>query len=125
VATHPCLIYSSVQGDERWHFTGNTAAGADAEREQSIPVHGPLRTNNLSVVLQAALAGMGLAILPWYVAHDAVRAGRVTPLLTDHALPVQEMHAVFPSPKLVPSKVSSFIDFLQAQFTPEWWKRAA
>ena len=130
VAAHPCLIYSSVQGDERWHFTGGTGTtgasdGHDAPREQSVAVHGPLRTNNLSVVLEAVLGGMGLAILPWYVAHQAVRAGRVTPLLADHALPVQEMHAVFPSPKLVPSKVASFIDFLQGQFTPEWWKGAA
>jgi DNA-binding transcriptional LysR family regulator len=121
VAKHPCLIYSSVQGDERWHFTG----GKKTEREQSVPVRGPLRTNNLSVVLEAAIGGMGLAILPWYVAHGAVSAGTVTPLLTEHALPLQEMHAVFPSPKLVPSKVTSFIDHLQQQFTPEWWKRAA
>ena len=119
VATHPCLIYSSVQGDERWVFSG----GPDgAQRDQAVPVRGPLRTNNLSVVLEAALDHRGLAILPWYVAHGAVRTGAVVPLLTDYALPVQEMHAVFPSPKLVPSKVSSFIGFLQERFTPEWWR---
>jgi len=124
VARHACLIYSSVQGDERWQFTGG--AGLDAGgREESVPVHGPLRTNNLSVLLEAACDGLGLAILPWYVAHEAVRAGQVTPLLTDFALPTQEMHAVFPSPKLLPSKVSSFIGFLQEQFTPEWWRREA
>ena len=114
-AAHPCLIYSTVQGDERWHFT----VGG---QEQSVPVRGPLRTNNLSVLLEAARQGMGLAVLPWYVAHAAVRAGEVVPLLTEFALPVQEMHAVYPSPKLLPSKVSSFIGFLQEQFTAEWWK---
>ena len=119
VAQHPCLIYSSVQGDERWQFTGGAGL---AGREEAVPVHGPLRTNNLSVILEAAQEGMGLAILPWYVAHGAVSAGRVTPLLTGFALPVQEMHAVFPSPKLVPSKVSSFIGYLQEQFSAEWWK---
>jgi len=116
VARHPCLIYSSVQGDERWQFT------ADG-REEAVPVHGPLRSNNLSVVLEAAQHGMGLAILPWYVAHAAVQAKRVVPLLTEFALPVQEMHAVFPSPKLVPSKVTSFISFLQERFGSEWWTR--
>jgi len=121
VAQHPCLIYSSVQGDERWQFSG----GADQKkrgREESVPVHGPLRTNNLSVVLEAAQNGMGLAILPWYVAFQAVQAQRIVPLLTEFALPVQEIHAVFPSPKLVPSKVTSFISFLQERFTAEWWK---
>jgi DNA-binding transcriptional LysR family regulator len=126
VAAHPCLIYSSVQGDERWHFIGSAdAAGRKhAGREELIPVRGPLRTNNLSVVLEAAIGGMGLAILPWYVAYGAVSAGKVTPLLTAFALPVQEMHAVFPSPKLVPSKVVSFITFLQESLGEEWWKRA-
>lgn len=119
VALHPCLVYSSVQGDERWRFTG---AAERPGHEDAVPVRGPLRTNNLSVVLEAAQSGLGLAILPWYVAQGAVNEGRITPLLTDFGLPVQEMHAVFPSPKLVPSKVSSFNDFLQEEFTPAWWK---
>ncbi len=118
IAQHPCLIYSTVQGDERWHFTGGG-------REHSVPVRGPLRTNNLSVLLEAARDGMGLAVLPWYVAHGSVQRGEVVPLLTDYALPVQEMHAVFPSPKLLPSKVSSFIGHLQASFAADWWTRAA
>lgn len=118
VADHPCLIYSTVQGDERWHFTG-------AGQEASVPVRGPLRSNNLSVLLQAAREGMGLAILPCYVAHESMRTQKIVPLLTDQVLPVQEMHAVFPSPKLVPSKVSSFIAFLQAQFSGEWWNKTA
>jgi len=117
VAQHPCLIYSTVQGDERWHFTGGG-------REHSVPVRGPLRTNNLSVLLEATRDSMGLAILPWYVAHGSVQRGEVVPLLTDFALPVQEMHAVFPSPKLVPSKVSSFIGYLQEQFVADWWARS-
>ena len=136
LAGHRCLVYSSVQGDDRWQFagpgeraigdaSGEASGGASASAKalpESVRVQGPLRSNNLSAVLDAARAGMGLAILPWYVAHDAVAAGSVLPLLTDHALPVQEMHAVFPSPKLIPSKVSSFIGFLQERFTPQWWQ---
>ena len=121
VGKHPCLVYSSVQGDERWQFSGG-AGPKGGGRAESVPVHGPLRTNNLSVVLDAAQNGLGLAILPWYVAYGAVQAGKVKPLLTEFALPVQEMHAVFPSPKLVPSKVTTFISFLQEHFTAEWWK---
>ena len=121
VARHTCLIYSSVQGDDRWHFSGGPA---EAAREASVPVRGPLRSNNLSVVLAGAQAGMGLAILPRYVAHRATVDGRVVELLADHVLPAQEMHAVFPSPKLVPSKVTSFISHLQEQFTARWWEVA-
>lgn len=118
LAAHDCLIYSSVQGDARWLFHG--ASGED----ESVPVKGPLRSNNLSAVLAACEAGFGLAVLPWYVARDSVAAGRVVPLLEGHALPSQEMHAVFPSPKLVPQKVKSFIAWLQAQLQDGWWQRA-
>jgi DNA-binding transcriptional LysR family regulator len=115
---HACLIYSSVQGDDRWSFTGPT--GEDV----SVAVSGPLRSNNLSAVLSAARAAMGLAVLPWYVARESVADGAVVPVLTDHVLPAQDVNAVFPSPKLVPSKVTSFIDFLQQALAGDWWRQA-
>lgn len=119
LSRHECLIYSSVQGDDRWSFTGPT--GEDV----SVPVRGPLRSNNLSALLGAARAGMGLAVLPWYVARSSLADGAVVQVMGDHALPAQEMHAVFPSPKRVPSKVTSFIDFLRDALQADWWRRAA
>jgi len=107
-----------VQGDDRWNLT------APSGEEISVPVKGPLRSNNLSAVLAAARAGMGLAILPWYVARESVAEKVVQPVLVDHVVPAQEMHAVFPSPKLVPSKVTSFIAFLQEALSGEWWRAA-
>jgi DNA-binding transcriptional LysR family regulator len=117
LATHACLIYSSVQGDDRWQFSGPTG------EELSVPVSGPLRSNNLSAVLAACRAGMGLAVLPWYVARESVTDGSIVPVLEGHTLPSQELHAVFPSPKLVPGKVRSFIDYLKEQLDGEWWHR--
>ena len=112
---HACLVYSSVQGDDRWSLT--TPDG----REVSVPVQGALRSNNLSALLAAARAGMGLAVLPWYVAHPSVAVGMVQPVMADHGLPAQEVHAVFPSPKFVPSKVTSFIAYLQQALDGAWW----
>jgi DNA-binding transcriptional LysR family regulator len=118
LSKHACLVYSSVQGDDRWTLT--TPAGD----EVSVPVRGPLRSNNLSVVLAAARDGLGLAVLPWYVARESVAEGVVQPVLTDHGLPAQEVHAVFPSPRMVPTKVTSFIAFLEQALAGEWWRHA-
>lgn len=115
LAGHAALVYSSVQGDDRWHFTH--AAG----QTEAVAVTGPLRSNNLSALLAAARGGLGVAVLPWYVAHDSVLQGAVLPLLERWALPVQEVHAVFPSPKLLPSKVKRFCDFLAPRFAQGWW----
>jgi DNA-binding transcriptional LysR family regulator len=115
LAEHEALIYSSVQGDERWHFTGPGGVTV------SVPVQGPLRSNNLSVLLAAARAGLGVAALPWYVAHDSVRDGVLQPLLTAWTLPSQEIHAVYTSPRLVPTKVLGFVDHLRHRFDGAWW----
>ena len=116
LAGHACLVYSSVQGDDRWQFTDPSG------ERQSILVQGPLRSNNLSAVLAAARAGHGLAALPWYVARESLADGSIRPVLERYTLPVQELHAVYPSPKLVPSKVAAFIAFLQQALVDRWWE---
>ncbi len=115
LSAHDALIYSSVQGDERWHFGGPDG------RSHAVAVKGPLRSNNLSALFAAVRSGLGLAALPWYVAHDAVRDGVLRPLLTQWTLPAQEIHAVFSSPRLVPTKVLGFVDYLLPHFDGDWW----
>ncbi|WP_077033996.1 LysR family transcriptional regulator [Pelomonas sp. KK5] len=114
LSRHAALIYSTVQGDERWRFVGNG-------QTVQVPVQGPLRSNNLSALLAAARAGLGVAVLPWYVAHASVRDGAVQPLLADWTLPSQAIHAVFPSPRLVPAKVTRLLTWLQGKFDEGWW----
>ena len=112
---HAALIYSSVQGNDVWLLR---PAGGDTV---AIPVSGVLRSNNLSAVLAAARADLGIAALPWYVAQEAVRAGALSQVMAGCELPHQEIHAVYPSPKLVPGKVQAFIGFLQGRFDGRWW----
>jgi DNA-binding transcriptional LysR family regulator len=114
---HDALIYSTVQGDARWHFSG--AQG----RAASVAVRGRLRSNNLSMLLSAARAGFGVAALPRYVAQESVRTGTLVTVLDDWQLPQQEIHAVYPSPRMVPAKVTQFIEWLQGQFDQDWWDR--
>ncbi|MEY3445548.1 MAG: hypothetical protein RIR45_303 [Pseudomonadota bacterium] len=116
LAGHDALIYSTVQGDARWHFTGVEGKVA------TVPVKGPLRSNNLSALLMAARNGMGVAALPRYVAQGSLNSGALLPLLADWSLPSQEIHAVYPSPLLVPAKVSGFVAWLQGQFGEAWWE---
>lgn len=115
LSKHNALIYSSVQGDDRWQFTGSDG------KQASVSIRGRLRSNNLSMLLAAARNGFGVAALPRYVAYKSLKTKAVVSLLEDWNLPQQEVHAVFPSPRLVPAKVKLFISWLQGQFGPEWW----
>ena len=116
IRNHQALIYTTAQGDHRWTLTNNQ------KHTETIEVKGPFTSNNLSSLLSAARASMGLAALPWYVAHQSVKDKKLIPVLEDWTLPSQEIHAVFSSPKHVPTKVRLCIDWLQGQFKGEWWK---
>jgi DNA-binding transcriptional LysR family regulator len=116
LSAHDTLIYSSVQGNDVWRVLGPRGEAA------TVPVTARLRSNNLSAVLAAARSHMGIAALPWYVAQDSLHAGAIVEVLKGHSLPEQEIHAVYPSPKLVPQKVQAFIAFLQGRFGPRWWE---
>ena len=112
---HAALIYSTVQGDARWLFSGTDG------RSQPIDVRGPLRSNNLSALLAATRDGLGIAALPRYVAHASLQTGAVRPVLEHWLLPSQEIHAVYPSPRLVPAKVRTLISWLQSRIDDAWW----
>ncbi len=113
---HETLIYSSVQGRDVWRVLPPRGEAV------TVPVTARLRSNNLSAVLAAARSHMGIAALPWYVAADSLASGAIVEVLKGHSLPEQEIHAVYPSPKLVPQKVSAFIAFLQGRVGERWWE---
>ena len=110
------LIYSSVQGDDVWRLQSPKGEAV------TVPVTGCFRSNNLSAVLAATRAHLGVAALPWYVAADSLASGRLVEILKGYSLPEQEIHAVYPSPKLVPGKVQAFVAYLQGRFNGRWWE---
>jgi DNA-binding transcriptional LysR family regulator len=117
LSAHNALVYSSVQGDDVWRLSSGKGEAV------TVPVTGRVRSNNLSAVLAAARADLGIAALPCYVAADSLVRGSLVEVLRSHTLPEQEIHAVFPSPKLVPRKVSAFVAFMQGRFVPRWWTK--
>ncbi len=116
LSAHETLIYSSVQGSDVWRVMSPRGEAA------TIPVSARLRSNSLSAVLAATRSHLGIAALPWYVANASLAAGSVVEVLKGHSLPEQEIHAVYPSPKLVTHKVQAFIAFLQGRFDGRWWE---
>jgi DNA-binding transcriptional LysR family regulator len=116
LSSHAALIYSSVLGDDVWRLISPKGEAV------TVPVAGRLRSNNLSAVLAAARNGLGIAAMPRYLAADSLAAEQVLEVLADHSLPEQEIHAVFPSPKLVPGKVQAFVAYLQGRFAGRWWE---
>jgi len=103
---HDCLHYTNVSRAEEWRFRG--ARGA-----VSVATSGSLEANHGLVLRAAALAGVGIAVLPEFMVAEDLKTGRVIELLREHALPPRSaIHALYPRARLVPPKVKVFLDLL-------------
>lgn len=113
---HHCLLYSYQVSGDHWGFGGPGG-------ERRLKVRGRLRVNNGDALLEAALAGLGIAFLPSFICGEALRAGRLVHLLPEWSGSNDAaIHAVYPAGRNLLPKVRVFVDFLAERFggTPYW-----
>jgi DNA-binding transcriptional LysR family regulator len=66
-------------------------------RELKVRAEGPLAFNAISLVLNTALAGLGLAYLPEDIVQDHVAAGRLVRVLADWSAVMTGYHLYYPN----------------------------
>ena len=108
LAGHEILLY----GNEQWRFR-------IGERWETIRVQARLRTNNGEMLRAAAVAGLGICMLPSFIAAPAIEDGSVEVLLRDFAIEEGALHAVMPPGRATTARVRALVDFLVARFGPE------
>jgi DNA-binding transcriptional LysR family regulator len=113
-ATHNCMTYRVNVGRTIWRFLDPGGA-----LEES-PGGGSLSSDNGYALLTAALAGVGIALMPdWAVSGD-IAEGRLTQLLPEYRVSYIDfdngIYAVFQKSRYLSAKVRSFIDFLAESF---------
>ena len=108
---HNCLHLSSRESFNDWHF--DTPDGHVSFRAQ-----GSFSANDGDVLHEAVVAGLGMARLAEYLVHEDIRAGRLTPVLTEYVHDLAWISAVYPHKRHLSPKVRAFVDFLAEKFTP-------
>ncbi len=78
LAHHNCLLYSNFARGQ-WHFQHKD----NDQQWYDITVQGNLAANESALLMNAAEAGMGIALLPRLEADAALKAGRLQPTLPD------------------------------------------
>ncbi len=73
-----------------------------------------LISGNETLLHHAAVASMGMAVLPRWLIADDLRVGRLEPILPEAITIRAPLMAVYPSRKYLSAKVRTFIDFLAA-----------
>ncbi|WP_310673132.1 substrate binding domain-containing protein, partial [Burkholderia multivorans] len=99
---HSCLCYLRDNEPAAWSFE---LQGRRRERV-SVPVRGSFAANNSEAMREAALGGLGIALLPDFSARRDLDAGRLVSLLDgwrpsgafgDHIFAIRPYSAVVPS----------------------------
>jgi DNA-binding transcriptional LysR family regulator len=112
LAHHECLGYTSSRRPHAWEFL-------DAGRVQSYPARGRMQANNGEVLLQAAIAGFGIACAPEFLCTDALRTRHVRRVLTNFPMAELGIHVVLPGNRHIPHRVRVLTDYLAAQLGPK------
>lgn len=104
---HRCLSFRTDPGRNTWRFRL-------PEGELDVAIAGPLNANSVVLLREAALAALGIVMIPTWIIRDELETGHLVPVLEDFALvpPSTPIHAVFAHNRHLAPKVRAFVDFL-------------
>jgi DNA-binding transcriptional LysR family regulator len=120
---HQCLPFA-LQPTDAWYFQAREKA--DTEPVE-VTVSGRLRANDSEALLDAAVGGLGIALLPTWLIGEDVGAGRLIALLPAWEPLIapgaeRAIWGIYPPKKVVALKVKAFLDFLSRRFgKPPYW----
>lgn len=116
LAAHECVGYGLVASNQVWQFQPEGARDAAAAAGRvAATVRPRIVANNGEAMLQATLQGLGLTILPSFIAGPYVRAGTLVEVQLDGLVPTPDtVHAVYTQARHLSSKVRAIIDVLAA-----------
>ena len=106
LAAHDCLGFGHPLGKATWRVTGPDGAPAEVQ------VAGRFSGNTAQALRKAALAGLGIALLPSTLTQRDLRAGLLVPVLPGYHQMGHGVHMVYPSRRYLPMAVSAFMDLV-------------
>lgn len=115
LSEHQCLYYPRGVEPPRWSF--QPLSGGE---RLAVNVSGPFATNNSESIRDAALEGLGIALLPDFSAQAALKEGKLIQLLPEWQTVgafADMLYVVRPWSAQVPRAVSGFIHWLREAFS--------
>lgn len=106
-----CIVDTNMMRRANWCFLD------DQGQETSVAVRGNIEVNSPEVARRAALAGLGVALLPEFSIEKELSNGSLISLLEERIPSAGGIYAVYPHRRHVPGKVRVFVDFLT-----DWFK---
>lgn len=110
---HRCLSFANF-GKSTWSLRRG-------DEVCDVRVRSQLSANEATALLQAALAGGGLALQPTYLANPHLAKGSLVVVLPDWQPPAMSIHALYLSRRHLAPAVRALLDFLVQRFAAPPW----
>ena len=107
LSTHECVLFAAQGSHSTWRLMRG-------QEMVEVPVSGPINANDPTFCREAAVAGVGVVNLPSFLAQEAVRAGKLIPILSDYRSSESSVWLVYPSAKHLSATVRAFRDHMVA-----------
>ena len=113
---HQCLIYNLIKDFEHWHLY-------DENRKLiKVKVQPYLKASNGEYLRDSAVAGLGITLLPTFIAYREIQQGKLVRLFPQFTPPQIDAYAIYPQTRHLSQRVRAFVDYLVQRFagTPYW-----
>jgi DNA-binding transcriptional LysR family regulator len=107
--THACLDYGQIATDSTWKLKGSDGI-------HTIAIRGVLCSNNGEVLKDAAIRGLGIALLPTFIIEPALMRGELQVVLPEYQPPELSIDVMYPVNRHLSAKIRLFVDFLKQRF---------
>lgn len=109
LSVHECVLYSGPRERSPWSFSYG-------DRRWSVQPSGRVQADNGEALLQMALGGVGMVLLPDFLAAQPLRSGLLVAILPDFQLPEEGVFVVRPPASYVSTPLKVVTDELVTLF---------
>ncbi|MBE9115619.1 LysR family transcriptional regulator [Lusitaniella coriacea LEGE 07157] len=103
---HSCLHYGYLATGSQWQFE-------DGTERYTIAINGVFCSNNGEVLRDAAVRGLGIALLPRFIVENELNNGTVQQILMNYRLPEIVLSVIYPVNRHLSTKVRLLTEFLE------------
>jgi DNA-binding transcriptional LysR family regulator len=122
LVTHNCLHYRRGHDAPAWTFEPpvEPLAALKESARVTVPISGSLSANNSEALRDAALAGLGIALLPDFTAQTSLQQNKLVQVLPEWKSVgafAETIYAIRPYSHHVPLAVTAFVGYLREVFS--------
>ncbi|MGD1899667.1 MAG: LysR substrate-binding domain-containing protein [Phormidesmis sp.] len=112
---HSCLKYGHLSAGSRWQLMGPEG------RRHTVSIKCRCYSNNGEVLRESAIASVGIALLPTFIAGEAIKSGALSIVLPDYYPTPLQARLCYAANRHLSTKIQLLTAFLQDWFKqPDW-----